>query len=581
MKRFFLKSNWPLALTILGLTAPLAAQPYEQVAPKTLPATPAPVLPEPAASAAAASVPNDRVLVSVLRGLTFLANPAALQPQGITTEGVQIAGIAMLETAEYRAIATPYLGRPLSLSALSRLIRETVLYFRKHGRPVVDVLVPEQNISTGSVQLLVVEGRVGVVRTEGNKWFTAEQISSSVRARPGEIIEGAPLLADLTWINQNPFRQVDLVYARGTHQGETDLVLRTLDRFPLRVYTGYEDSGNALTGFDRVIGGFNWADAFGRDEHLNYQLSASPDFKKMVAHSASYMIPLQAHRHTLTFFGSYAKSEPDLAGGLFTLTGRTWQIGTRYRVPFVMQDAWTRAFTAGVDFKRSNNNLSFGGTQVFAQENDVAQAILAFSASRPDRHGMSSGELTVALSPGGLTPGNRTTAYRAARSLARPGYTYARLELERLTTLPERFSWITRATAQLASANLLGSEQLGLGGASNLRGYEEREANGDDGLVLVNELHGPPLRRASTFGHAKAENQLDPLVFFDCGEVSSHARLPGEPKRLTLASFGVGFRYNLGGHFNLRADYGWQLKDSKVSDGRRHQRGHISAVLSY
>ena len=198
MKHYSLTSSCAVALTILGLTAPLLAQTYEQVAPKTLPATPAPALPEPAASAAAASGPDDRVLVPVLRGLTFLANPAALQPQGITTAGLQIAGITMLATAEYRAIATPYLGRPLSLNALNRLTRETVLYFRKHGRPVVDVLVPEQNISTGTVQLLVVEGRVGVVRTEGNKWFTAEQISSSVRARPGEIIEGGPLLADLT-----------------------------------------------------------------------------------------------------------------------------------------------------------------------------------------------------------------------------------------------------------------------------------------------------------------------------------------------------------------------------------------------
>ncbi len=66
-----------------------------------------------------------------------------------------------------------------------------------------------------------------------------------------------------------------------------------------------------------------------------------------------------------------------------------------------------------------------------------------------------------------------------------------------------------------------------------------------------------------------------------CGVVRSHERLPGEAKRLELASTGVGFRYNLGGNFVLRADYGWQLKDSGVSDGRRNQRGHLSAVLAY
>jgi hemolysin activation/secretion protein len=131
-----------------------------------------------------------------------------------------------------------------------------------------------------------------------------------------------------------------------------------------------------------------------------------------------------------------------------------------------------------------------------------------------------------------------------------------------------------QGTAQLSSANLLGSEQLGLGGATNLRGYEEREANGDNGAVLVNELHLPPLRW-------RAGSEWDPWVFLDAGVVSSHARLPGEPGRLTLASAGLGLRYKLSDHFNLRAAYGWQLKDSGVSDGRRSSRGHISVVIAY
>lgn len=566
------------ALLMLGLSASLPAQTYDQVAPKTPAAAPAPALPDTAAPAAA---DDDQVLVPVLRGLVFLTSPDALQTRGVTAEGLHVGDVALLETAEFRALAAPYLGRPLSLRALNRLTRDVVLHFRRHGRPVVDVIVPEQAVSSGAVQILVVEGRLGRVRTEGNRWFAAGQISSSVRARPGEVIEGGPLLADLVWINQNPFRQVDLVFTRGSNPGETDVVLRTRDRYPLRVYAGYEDSGNALTGFDRVLAGANWGNAFGRDEQLNYQLSASPDFKQLVAHSGSYVVPLPAWRHTLTVFGSHAESRPALAGGMFDLKGRSWQLSARYRVPLPARGPWTREVTAGVDFKRSNNNLSFGGTQVFAQENDVVQAIAAFSASRSDRHGTTSGGLTLALSPGGLTAGNHTGAYQAARSFARPDYAYARLELERLTKLPAGLSWLARGTAQLASANLLGSEQLGLGGAGSLRGYEEREANGDDGFVLVNELRGPALHPAARFGARGVSDQLDPLLFFDYGMVASHRRLPGEPSRLELASAGVGFRYQLATNLTARCDYGWQLKDSGVSDGRRRSRAHFSLTLAY
>lgn len=567
-------------LVLSGLSASGHAQTYEQVAPKTPPSAPAPALPEAPATVTPAAT-DDQVIVPVLRGLVFRSNQAELRPQGITAEGLQVAGIPLLETAEFRALASPYLGRPLSLRGLNQLTRATVLYLRRHDRPVVDVLVPEQAVATGTVQILVIEGRLGEVRVEGNQWFTPAQIAGAVRARPGQVIVGGPLLADLVWINQNPFRQVDLVFSRGAQPGETDLVLRTRDRLPLRVYTGYEDSGNALTGYDRVLAGVNWGNAFGRDEQLNYQLSASPDFRKLVAHSGSYVMPLPAPRHTLMVFGSYAESRPELAGGLFALSGRSWQLSARYRMPLTARGTWTRLLSAGVDFKRSNNNLSFGGMQVFAQQNDVVQALAAFSTSHTDQHGLTSGELTLAFSPGGLTAGNHASAYQAARSFARPDYAYARLELERVTQLPAGLTWLARGTAQLASANLLGSEQLGLGGAGSLRGYEEREANGDNGIVLVNELHAAPRPLAHSFGRSPANGRLDPYAFLDYGLVASHRRLPGEPGHLTLASAGLGFRYSLGGHLDLRADYGWQLKASGVSDGRRNQRGHLSVILSY
>lgn len=570
-----------IAFAALSLTAPVQAQTYEQLAPRT-PATANPALPEPASSGAILAPASDEVLAPALHGLVFVGRAAAIQSEGVRVDGLRIDGLPMLETEEFRALATSYLNRPLTLRALNQLTREMVLYFRRHGRPVVDVLVPEQAVSTGTVQILVVEGLLGVVRIEGNQWFTSDQIASSVRARPGEVIEGGPLLDDLAWINQNPFRQVDLVFMRGLQPGETDLVLRTRDRYPLRVYAGYEDSGNALTGFDRVIAGVNWGNAFGRDEQFNYQLTASPDFKKLVAHSGSYVIPISAWRHTLTLFGSHAGSRPRLAGGLFDLEGRAWQLSARYQIPLPGRNGvWMGDFTAGVDFKRSNNNLSFGGMQVFAQENDVVQGIVAVAASRSDPHGLTSGQLTVAISPGGVTSGNHSSAYRQARSLARADYAYVRLNVERSTKLPGGFSWIARATAQLANANLLGSEQLGLGGAHSLRGYEEREANGDNGYVVVNELHGPLLHIARAFGGGTTGDQLDPLVFIDYGSVASHDRLPGESKRLELASAGVGLRYRIGGNLNLRADYGWQLKRSGTSDLRRSSRGHLSVVLAY
>lgn len=560
-----------------GLSCSLAAQDFSRVAPKTPEvATETPKLPD--APPPAPAPANDAVLVDALRGLVFLADRNELQREGREATGVVADGLPLLQTAEWQAIAARFLGRPVTLRLLNDLSRELVLFHRLRDRPVVDVLVPEQNINNGVVQIFVFEGRLGEVKAEGNLHFTTDQLVRQVRLAPGDRIGGSALLADLAWLNQNPFRQVDLVFARGAQAGQTDVILRTRDRRPVRLFAGYEDSGNDATGDSRVIAGFNLGNAFGRDHQFNYQLTASPNFSSLMAHSASYVIPLESSRRMLTIFGSHATSEPELPGGVFSLEGTSWQASARLAfAPISRGVSLTHQFTLGADLKRSDNNLEFGGFQVFATATDVAQLVAGYTFTL-NRPGASwSGSANLVWSPGGLTSGNKTSKFRAARAMAQADYAYLRMGLERRAKFGD---WVllNRFTGQVSSANLLGSEQLGLGGYTNLRGYEEREANGDHGAVLVNELHLPP----RAFGRlGRAEGRLDAFAFLDAGIAASRDRLPGEPGSLTLASTGVGLNYSLGPAAQLRLAYGWQLRDSEVSDGRRNHRGHVGLVVAY
>jgi hemolysin activation/secretion protein len=557
----------------------LVAQTYEQIAPNTPEPYSQPVLSQTAPAKIAHD--EDTVIVPTLNGLVFFTHRTDLNPQGLSIKGLQIDGLPLLATDEFRSMTQAYLGHPLSMRSLNQLAREVVLYFNRHDRPVVDVLVPEQNIQTGTVQFLVVEGLLGCVRTEGNRWFSSNQIRDEIRIMPGDSIDSQVLIKDLAWLNQNPFRQTDVVFARGEKPGTTDIILRTKDRFPLRSFAGYEDSGNALTGFDRVLFGLNWGNAFGLDHQLNYQFTSSPSAKHMAAHSGSYVIPLNTWRHTLTFYGSYAESQPELPGGYFTLKGRTWQASMRYRAPLAPQHGYTHAFTAGLDFKRSNNNLAFGGIAVFDQFNDVAQAVLAYNSTLEDQRGITTGEITLAVSPGGLDQGNHTKVFRQSRALARADYTYARLIVERMAKLPAGFALKIRGTGQMTTTNLLGSEQLGLGGAESLRGYEEREGNGDNGIILSTELHAPAVHFAQYLVKEAGADRLDPLIFWDYGIATSCKRLPGEIERIEMSSVGAGFRYTFSTNLSVRANYGWQLKNSGVSDGRRSSRAHVSVLLAY
>ncbi|HEY0968808.1 MAG TPA: ShlB/FhaC/HecB family hemolysin secretion/activation protein [Opitutaceae bacterium] len=563
-------------MTIFGAAR---AQTYDQVAPRPVASSsPVPTLQSPPPAPVAGD--PSTVLIPQLRGLVFVPSRTAVRREGVSGTGVRIEGLDLLDDDAFRAAMRRYLDRPLTRGDLNELTRDVVLYCRQRNRPIVDVLVPEQDANSGTIQVLVIEGRLGRVSVEGNQYFTAEQLTGAIRSQPGQVLENDRMLEDIIWINQNPFRQVDLVFTRGASTGETDIILRVKDRRPVRLYFGYDDSGNALTGFDRVQAGVNLGNLFHRDQVANYQLTASPDFERMLAHSASYSVPLPRWRHTLTVFGSFAESRPQMPSD-FDLKGATWQASARYRIPLNKSRDVSHDVTIGVDFKRSNNDLAFGGYQVFAQSTDIVQfsASYGLSWSRPGRTLAVSA--TLVASPGGLSGANRDRDFAATRSGADAEYGYARLEAEHQAQLPLGLSWTIRATGQFATANLLGSEQLGLGGSQGLRGYEEREGNGDNGFMVVNELHLPAQRIAGRLLRNGVFDRLDTFGFVDYGWLANHDRLPGEIRRIEMASLGAGLRYAVGSNISLRFDYGWQLEESGVSDGRRSSRGHFSVNVSY
>jgi hemolysin activation/secretion protein len=526
-------------------------------------------------------------LLSSLSGLVFVTSADQVRPEGVFgVHGVDARTDDVLATPAFDTVAVNYLGQPVTLDSLKDLNRDVVAFYADHDFPVVDVIIPEQDITGGVVQLIVLKGALGEVRVEGNRHFTDRQILSQVRTSEGIVLRESTMLADVEWLNRNPFRRVDLVYARGREPGLTDVVLRTQDRLPWRFYGGYEDSGNRQTGDARLLGGFNWGNVWGLDHQVNYQFTFNDDTDLFRAHSATYIAPLP-WRHLISVFGSHvdiqAKPGTLPGSGTLDLNGRGWQLSTRYTIPLPNWNAYVHEVSAGYDFKTTNNNLEFGGLQVFTTDTDISQFVLSYLGSRPDSWGRTTFGANVYFSPGDMTSNNDDEAFDASRELAEANYTYARIHAQRVQRLPMDWSLIAKGTVQFANSNLLGSEQLGGGGWTSVRGYEERVTNGDDGYILNVELRSPPLRLLRMMGQ-DVMDELQFLVFIDHGRFELHDPLPLEDPSVTLTSAGPGIRYSIPPYLSVRFDYGWQLRDPGFEPERdrgRSSRMHLGVILSY
>ncbi len=100
-------------------------------------------------------------------------------------------------------------------------------------------------------------------------------------------------------------------------------------------------------------------------------------------------------------------------------------------------------------------------------------------------------------------------------------------------------------------------EQFGIGGASSVRGYEEREITGDRGIAAALELVSPEL--ATLIG--MASGTLRAIGFADVGWVRNRLGTPcrSNDSECRLGSVGVGVRYG-SGRLQARLDVAYALR---------------------
>jgi len=497
--------------------------------------------------------------------------------QGILNEGVIL-------PAEVEQVLAARLNQPLSLASLDDMVREAVMAYRRNDMPVVDVLIPEQQIQTGVLQLVVIEGRLGNVLVEGNEYTSEQFLRSQVSIRQGEVISESALMQNLAWMNKNPFRRVDLIYAPGDRYGATDVVLRVEDARPFSVYTGYENSGNALIGEDRFLAGFNWGGPLflSNETTFSYQYVSDFDFDKLQGHSGVWSSYLP-WKHHLTLLGAFVSSDAtiEVDDQILAIGGENQQGSVRYGIPLPRtKGRFTHDLELGFDYKSSNSNLNFNQLEVFDTTSDVVQFSIGYNAIGRDRRGQTKLDTEIVVSPGGLTSQNDDETFRSQRGGADSTYVYTRAGLERTDNLPGQFTLLTRLEGQLSSANLLASETLGAGGYDTVRGYEQRLVRGDNGILGSLELRTPSISLTNVAGFRNIRDGLQALTFYDYGYLQNTDVLEGEPGHLSLGSVGVGLRYQLDNNLSIRLDYGYQVNESGFDDGE-DGRVHVGARATF
>ncbi|MBI4398582.1 MAG: ShlB/FhaC/HecB family hemolysin secretion/activation protein [Candidatus Omnitrophica bacterium] len=128
---------------------------------------------------------------------------------------INVSGNTVISTEKIGKVLKPYEGRRLNLYLLREAAGKITALYRLQGYVTSRAYVPHQRIKNKTAQINVLEGKIGKVSVERERYFSAGWIRSQAGLRPGEVLNYKRLEKNLTRLNQHRDIEVKTVLTKG------------------------------------------------------------------------------------------------------------------------------------------------------------------------------------------------------------------------------------------------------------------------------------------------------------------------------------------------------------------------------
>lgn len=537
-----INAGWALALLLAAGNSAYAqsvpgdkpAQPLPQPAPLFMPLAPAPVAPPPAVAAT-------EELRVVVRQFEFKGN-------------------SVFESSVLAGAVSAFLNRPLKLAELYEAADKVTAYYQSRGYTLTATMVPDQNVSSGTVVLEVLEGRIGGIRFDGTGHYSEQRLRALLAPIGRGTIYQSRLLEDaLARLNALPGLHVRAILEPGADYGLSYLVIQGSSRSVEAQISannyGRETLGELQTGVSlSATNLLGWADrtqltamgsSGGRLQYGYVQTGAGLGYSGLRLNLA------------------YGDARYELGGAFSGLEGENRD--ARAGLEWQLQQSRTSQFSLSLGGRRNQSDTSFEGTPLPIGETiSVAELAMDYSHSSA---GGSAARLAASASSN-FRHGDISDREKQRLRLE--------LDLQLQQNLAPAWQSYQRLDLVGSPDPLANAMQFALGGPNSVRGYPSAEVRGDQGAFATMGLRrwmpgGPRVRWSLR-------------AFVDGGYARRLDQPPGVTDHDTLGSGGLGadLWLRLGPVVaSAHVDGSMPFETRVVSDGRDDGRVFASLALSY
>jgi len=481
----------------------------------------------------------------------------------VKVEKFVITGNKAVKTSDIRKIIKKYEGKELTISQLKEVADIITQEYWNRGYITSFAYIPAQNIEKGTVEIGIVEGKVGNIEVEGNKYYTTNFIKKYFESTKKEdALNSKTLERSLLLLNDLPKEYVMATLTKGEVEGTTDIVLNAKElEFPYNLSLFANNYGSRYTGKIRAGLSFDLGNLTKHGDIFSITGITNPkDIDDMKYYKLGYTLPLNGYGTQAYVNYSYMDYEVGKELAIFGIEGEgeIFTLGVKH--PLIRARDKNLSWSAELSKKNMTNFLFEKTFTTSKDEYSVLELALQGDKLKNNSHLYASLKTTFGLGDafGGMDDDEYVTSSRPG--LANSDWVKLNLDLTDLYKLG-RCQLITRLGGQWASDNLVSAEQMILGGPDSVRSHPTGEFLGDYGYFVSTELRTPFWP-----GNSYLNKYVNWAFFVDHGSTYYKTALPGEDEHNAITGIGFGFRVYVPCRYHLRFDVGYPIAGDDPSD---------------
>lgn len=405
---------------------------------------------------------------------------------------IELDGADALSAAERRQLLEPYLGQCLGVVQLNALLKHiTDLYIAK-GLVTSRAYLPQQDLSSGHLKVIVVEGRLeGLRAAEGSK-LSARELDMSFPGRAGDLLNLRQIEQMVDQLNRLPSNQAQMELTPGKAVGGSEVVVRNTPQKPWRVGLSRSNDGQRSTGEQQWGSSLEWDSPLGLADQLILRGShdAISDHQK-TSRSAMlyYNLPFGWWNLSYSFSQSEYRALAEASGFNFKQNGDSQNHQLRLE-RVIHRDALSKtSLNTGLSYLRTNNFIE--DSKLDTSSNRLSEAQFGINHGRRIGSAFVNVDLGMQDGIGAFdaqredqrdAAGNRQANARYRKYTATVSY------LQPFKLAGESLVFSSMVTGQRSEDLLFSPQRMSLGSQSSIRGYKDQSLNGDSGYYWRNDL---------------------------------------------------------------------------------------------